>query len=226
MVSEDKFITITDVVIDKLEGGYYHPQMLADGRVRDPRYKNSGETLYGLDRMAGAYLKKYPQWAEFWNKVDKLGAKDKWKWNSMGGADAPELKAIAGKIMYSEYNVMYSRYLTPQSQKIVDSDPRLTFNFSYSVWNGEGWFKRFATALNNLVAKGEKNTDKLTQALVDLRTGSSVSLIAQGGRKISGFINNIEFVEFVTKNKKNILYLGIGLILLGVSYFVFKSKNK
>lgn len=226
MVSEDKFITITDVVIDKLEGGYYHPQMLADGRVKDSRYSNSGETLFGLDRKAGAGLSKYPQWQQFWSKVDSTGASNKWSWNYMGGSQAPDLKKLAGKVMYQEYNNLYNRYLSPESQKLVDSDARLTFNFAYAAWNGSGWFQRFANALNTAVASGERNKDKLVSLVVSQRTNSSNSLIAQGGRKISGFINNIQFVEFVTKNKKNILYLGIGLILLGVSYFVFKSKNK
>jgi hypothetical protein len=128
--------------------------------------------------------------------------------------------------MYQEYMNLYNRYLSPESQKLVDSDARLTFNFAYAAWNGSGWFQRFANALNKAVADGERNKDKLVALVVAQRTNSSNSLISQGGRKIAGFINNIEFVEFVTENKKNILYLGIGLILLGISYFVFKSKNK
>ena len=113
MVNESYFISITDTVIDKLEGGYYHPQMLQDGRVKDSRYGNSGETMFGLDRKAGAGLSKYQGWATFWNKIDTIGAKDKWSWNYMGGQYAPELKKLAGKIMYQSYNSFYNDYRTP-----------------------------------------------------------------------------------------------------------------
>jgi len=32
------FYNLSKVVIDKLEGGYFHPDMLKDGRVKDSRY--------------------------------------------------------------------------------------------------------------------------------------------------------------------------------------------
>jgi hypothetical protein len=48
-----KFDKITSLVIDKLEGGYYHPNMLIDGRVKDIRYSGSGETMFGIDRLKG-----------------------------------------------------------------------------------------------------------------------------------------------------------------------------
>ena len=35
--SNDSFSKVVSEVIDKLEGGYYHPDMLKDGRVRDKR---------------------------------------------------------------------------------------------------------------------------------------------------------------------------------------------
>ena len=53
---DNNFVNITKLVIDKLEGGYYHPDMLQDGRVKDSRYSSSGETMYGLDRHAGHSL--------------------------------------------------------------------------------------------------------------------------------------------------------------------------
>ena len=41
-------------VIDTLEGGYYHPNMVKDGRLKSS-YKmgNSGETMMGMDRKHG-----------------------------------------------------------------------------------------------------------------------------------------------------------------------------
>ena len=201
--------------------------MLQDGRVKDSRYGNSGETMFGLDRKAGAGLSKYQGWATFWNKIDTIGAKDKWSWNYMGGQYAPELKKLAGKIMYQSYNSFYNDYLSPASQKLVDSDPRLTFNFAYAAWNGPGWFQRFATAMNNAVAKGERNKDKLVDLVVAQRTQSSNSLIAQGGRKIAMFIEELKaFAVKTSKSPK--MAITIGLVAIGISaylYFILRKKK-
>jgi len=225
MVNENDFTRITDEVIDKLEGGYYHPQMLVDGRVKDSRYRASGETLYGLDRRAGAGLSKYPEWQRFWNRVDSLGASEKWDWNYKGGANAPELKKLAGQVMYKEYNNLYNRYLTPESQKIVDSDPRLVFNFAYASWNGAGWFQRFAKVFNDAVAKGERNRDKLVDLVVAQRTQSSNSLIAQGGRKISQFIDELKSLALETSKNRGALVV-IGIVAVGLSIYLYKKLIK
>lgn len=224
MIDKDRFLTITDVVIERLEGGYYHPNMLKDGRVKDMRYRNSGETMFGIDRKAGAGLAKYPEFGVFWNKMDSLNAANNWSWNYGGGVNAGELKRLAGDIIYQEYLDLSRRYLSPEAQKIVNSDPRLTFNFAYATWNGSGWFQRFAKTINEAVAKGETNPDKLVDLAVQQRMNSSNSLIAQQGRKINGFIQNIEFVEFVTKYR-NPLYLGIGLIVIGAAMYYLSKNN-
>ena len=59
-IDEDKYKKMVKLVIDKLEGGYYHPYMLRPGDNRvEPNpenkefYKKSGETMFGLDRHAG-----------------------------------------------------------------------------------------------------------------------------------------------------------------------------
>ena len=38
-------------VIKYLEGGYYHPDMLKDGRIKDSRYGASGETTMNLIKL-------------------------------------------------------------------------------------------------------------------------------------------------------------------------------
>lgn len=225
MISENDFIKITDEVIDKLEGGYYHPKMLSDGRVKDSRYSASGETMFGLDRKAGSGLSKYPEWQKFWNRVDSLGASDKWSWNYKGGANAPELKKIAGQVMYKEYMNLYNRYLSPESQKLVDGDPRLTFNFAYAAWNGSGWFQRFARVFNDAVAKGERNKEKLVDLVVAQRTQSSNSLIAQGGRKIAQFIDGLKDIAIKTSKNRGALVV-IGIVAIGLSIYLYKRFNK
>lgn len=225
MVNERDFIKITDEVIDKLEGGYYHPQMLSDGRVKDSRYSKSGETMFGLDRKAGANLSVYQGYAAFWNRIDTIGAKDKWSWNYKGGQYAPELKQLAGKVMYQEYKNLYNRYLSKESQAIVDSDPRLVFNFAYASWNGSGWFQRWARAFNEAVAKGERNKDKLVDLVVTLRTGSSNSLIAQGGRKIEAFIDELRSLATRTTSTRGGI-ITIALISIGISILIYTRLKR
>lgn len=226
MITESKFIAVTDTVIDKLEGGYYHPKMLQDGRVKDTRYSASGETMFGLDRRAGAGLAKHRGWAEFWSKIDSIGARNKWDWNYKGGQYAPELKNLAGKVMYQEYVDLSKRYLSAESQKLVNSDNRLVFNFAYATWNGSGWFQRFAKVMNNAVAKGERNKDKLVDLLVAQRTQSSNSLIAQGGRKIAKFIDELKTLA-VSTSKNPIAVITIAVVAIGLSVFLYKRfKNK
>jgi hypothetical protein len=225
VINENDFTKITDEVIDKLEGGYYHPKMLSDGRVKDSRYGASGETMFGLDRKAGAGLSVYQGWATFWNKIDTVGARDKWSWNYGGGQYAPELKQLAGKVMYQEYKNFYNRYLSKESQAIVDSDPRLVFNFAYATWNGSGWFQRFAKVFNEAVAKGERNKEKLVDLVVAQRTQSSNSLIAQGGRKIASFIDEIKSVAIsTTKTRGGIIT--IALVGIGISVYLYYILRK
>jgi hypothetical protein len=62
----NKFEYLTNIIIDNLEGGYYHPDFYITGRKRygdnvfissnafiKAKYGSSGETMFGLDRDAG-----------------------------------------------------------------------------------------------------------------------------------------------------------------------------
>ena len=210
---------IAATVINRLEGGYYHPNMMAKnpGRFRD--YGSSGETLFGLDRHAGhgIYYKsprkassvqdnlKYieageyewasPEAKEFWTTVDKMGAKDNWEWNSKGGADESRLVDLASNIISKQWESLSKRYLSAEALAIINKDGRLLFNFVYAVWNGAGWFKKWAEAINEQVANGEKNTDALLQFIVNLRENEGLgkgsrpnSLIARGAKKIKQIV--------------------------------------
>ena len=75
-------------VINKLEGGYFHPLHARDSKgelkssfdyrtPKNPTTGNSGETLWGIDRPNGAHEKSKNQIIQssgikFWNEVDKL----------------------------------------------------------------------------------------------------------------------------------------------------------
>lgn len=227
MVNETQFIAITDTVIDKLEGGYYHPNMLSDGRVKDRRYAASGETMLGIDRKnAASALVNSSAWILFWGKIDAVDAKNKWSWNYKGGELYPYLRTLAGKMMYPEYKRLYSKYLSAESQSLVDRDSRLIFNFAYASWNGEGWFKRWAELMNNEVAKGNKDLNSLVDILVKARSESTNSLISQGGKKIASFIQSINFaiVDVVKKNPKTTIVVVVGVIALSVYGFFYLKK--
>lgn len=192
IISRRKFRDITNLVIDKLEGGYYHPDMLTDGRVKDPRYGSSGETMFGIDRKNGGNINTSQDGKAFWKAIDDANARSEWSWNYMGGSLNSKLKELAGNAMYTVYLDYSNRYLSKEARQVVDSDPRLVFHFAYAGWNGSGWFQKFAKPINEAVASGIKNSNKLVEIAMKSRIESGNSLIKQGGQKISTFIETIK----------------------------------
>jgi hypothetical protein len=113
--TRDSFIV--QAIVDYLEGGYYHPTHAYDSKTKQLKssfsmYKNSGETLYGLDRYAGNNegIRQGPKnqsGVDFWSAVDDISGfgsykdtnrtkktgqwniskyprkKDGWSWNYM-----------------------------------------------------------------------------------------------------------------------------------------------
>lgn len=211
-MNEAVFDYVTGVVIDKLEGGYFHPDMRTNNPSKFGAYHRSGETMFGLDRHAGhglyystprktddvlanlkyiyngSYEYKTDDAKEFWTTIDKANARKNWNWLYKGGDLYPKLKKLAGGILLPQYNKLADKYLSDKSREIVESDPRILFHFIYACWNGSGWFKKFADKFNSAVASGTTNKDKLLDVAIKSRTQSGNSLIAQGGRKIEAFI--------------------------------------
>ena len=187
-VDTTEFNKIAEMIIDKLEGGYYHPDMLEDGRIKDSRYSASGETMMGIDRKAGGTINETPEGIEFWDLIDKAGARESWKWGYRGGELEPKLRALASKMIQNNYEKYSAKYLSPKSLEIVNTDPKLLFNFVYSVWNGPGWFQTFAKVVNDKVSAGETDPVDLAKEVISARINSGNSLVAQGGRKIDDIL--------------------------------------
>jgi hypothetical protein len=231
-VNKNKFSTVTQLVIDKLEGGYYNPAWHSTG---DSRYGSSGETMFGIDRVAGGSINTTTAGKEFWGIIDKNKTRDVWKWNYKGGTLAPQLKELVVDIMYPVYERNASTYLDPQTKTIVDNDNRLLFHFIYASWNGSGWFKKFANDMDKAVQNGVTNPDKLVQVALDSRTkeglssGSSPnSLIAQGGRKIAGFIESLKNVGSEASNlvkKKPLITILITMVTVISIYALIRTLN-
>ena len=180
------FRSAVDKIIDNFEGGYYHPDMLKDGRVKDRRYGGSGETMFGMDRQAGKQ-EKTSAGREFWSLIDNENARKNWRHNYMlqdNQALALKLKDLIVQIMEPLFIKNMDRFLTPEAKEIVKNNPKLYFNFAYATYNGEGWFEKFAKIINSEVAKGNTNPESLVDIDIMNRKNSGNSLIAQGARKL------------------------------------------
>ena len=232
MISQDKFRQVTAMVIKNLEGGYYHPNMLKDGRVKDTRYSSSGETMYGIDRKQGGTINTSPAGLKFWKLIDDANARNTWRWNYLGGDLAPSLINLVGDMMKPQFEALLTRYGSPKLIQAIEADDRLLFNFIYAAWNGSGWFAKWAKDLNAYLDKGTRTKDEILNFALNLRTTEGYSkgskpnsLIKQGGDKIKGFINSLfksseeaitEGVEVVKKNPINTT-----LIVLAVAVIAF-----
>lgn len=195
------FVEVTEAVISNLEGGYFHPDMTRDGRVRDSRYSTSGETMFGLDRKQGDNSSNAAR--NFWGEIDKAGARSKWRWNHMPKDPLySKLVQYAAGVIEPMFNRSLSKFCPDKNiQNLIKSDGRLMFNVIYAQWNGIGWIKGLLGVIIEEYNNGNKTADSLLKASVVERvkgghrmyrigTGKtlgsrSASLIAQGGRKIA-----------------------------------------
>lgn len=227
MIDQTRYRNISGVIIDNLEGGYYHPDMMAKDPVKFKAYGKSGETMYGIDRR---YTYQSAEAQNFWAIIDNANARYNWPWNYMGGNLAPELRDAAADVMYPQYDTYANKYLGAQSKAIVESDDRLLFNFIYATWNGPTWFGRLASDFNDAVNSGVTNTDDLVNVVVQSRLNSGNSLIVQGGKKIAKFINDLahSVTDYVKKHKTAsiVIISGTVVALSALWYFLIIKKRK
>ena len=152
---------------------------------------DSGETMFGIDRKHGGTLNTSSAGVQFWNLIDKNKNKSEWKHGYRGGQLEGQLLDLVSQIMQPHYETLAKKYLSSEAKSIVDSDKRLLFHFIYASWNGSGWFQKFSKKFNNSVDSGITNPDELVKVAIDSRIDSGNKLIAQGGRKIDSFIQNL-----------------------------------
>jgi len=226
-INQARYKNIVGLIIDQLEGGYYHPDMMLRDPAKFAQYGFSGETMFGIDRKAGGSINTTAAGKRFWAIVDGANARYNWPWNYDGGNLRQALKDGAAEIMYPEYERMATKYLSAKSKTIIDSDDRLLFNFIYATWNGESWFKRFANDFNAATAKGVTDKDELVKVAVASRTASSNSLIRQGGNKIAGFINSIKTATTTFVKNNPVTTIVVVLTVVGmVSYYIYMVTRK
>lgn len=208
------FKSVTKQVIAYLEGGYYNP---APGYnhpgSKDPRYSTSGETMFGIDRKAGAPAtagsenKAAPAAAKkFWQKITDAQKTKKWSWNYIPPDPLQtELLDLAVEIMKPGYTTNKNNYFkNKEVLKLVESDGRLLFNFIYATWNGPGWFYALANEMTAYYNKGNKTSEALLKWVVarridvsglrlsknySVKRGDAAwSLFNQGGLKIKTLV--------------------------------------
>jgi len=185
------FSKIFKNIIEKIEGGYYHPDMIYGGRGFPKGSRamgNSGETLFGIDRKHAGDIIETPEGKQFWQIIDKAGASKKWPHNYRGGNLEPRLTILATKIMQDAYERFADRYLSDEAKKIVDSDEGLMTHFGYATWNGPGWFNRFADSINAEVKRGVKDPKKLLKKGLSDRKTASNRLIADSAEKLEDIL--------------------------------------
>jgi hypothetical protein len=173
------FITVTRQVIANLEGGYYNPE---DHSTGDSRYGLSGESMFGIDRKAGAPAtagpenSKAPQAAkDFWTKIGNAQKKGRWPYEYIPPDPLQtELTTLAANVMKPTYEAYKKNYFkNAELVKVIESDGRLLFNFIYASWNGPGWFKAFAEGLTDYYNTVAKDADSLLKWIVGRRIDPS-----------------------------------------------------
>lgn len=195
------FYSIANKIITEIEGGYYHPDMLKDGRIKDSRYGESGETMFGMDRKTGSVYVSTPEGREFWNTIDNSNARKNWSWNYMGGEYESKLRTLATKMIQKEFDRLLAKYIKDKEIiALVNKSAGLTFNFIYATWNGEGYFRQMTKLLIENYTSGIKDPNKLIDNQISFRLNYSNSLIKQSGEKMKDIISK--------NNYKSTPYMG------------------
>lgn len=191
---ESNWMEVTKKIIDNFEGGYWNYWECKDHPYSD-MFKNSGETMFGLDRKAGAIETIKPEGEEFFRIIDdekkKLGSEfcKKWKWNYRGGELEEQLKDLAAKIMFKSYQKNMSNYVKdPETKRRIESNKGLLLHMSYACWNGPAFFRDFAKQLDAGVKAGKSDAELLKIAK-DGRTARLSGAWAKATVKVNTLID-------------------------------------
>jgi hypothetical protein len=189
------WMDVTLKVINNFEGGYWN-YWECKNHPYTAMFNNSGETLFGLDRKAGAIEQMGPEGKEFFAIVDaekkKLGMDafcKKWTWGYKGGDLEEKLKQLASKIMFNAYEKNMKTFMKdPETKKRIESNKGLLLHMSYGCWNGPAFFKSFAKSLEEGVKAG-KSDKELVQIAKDSRTKKLTGAWAKGTIKVNNMID-------------------------------------
>lgn len=196
----DKFMDVTRKVIEKFEGGYWNPICAKYPGTRHPpktgAYKDSGETMYGLDRVAGNIENLSSEGKEFFTLIDKekqkLGEETfcrTWIWNYIPPEPLKsKLINLASATMKKGYNNNEKYFFKGNTKKVVDSSRALLLHFSYATWNGPWFFQQFANTINKGVAEGKPIKSLIELAKQD-RLKYMTGYWAEGAKRVNAAID-------------------------------------
>jgi len=198
------FIEITKKVIQKFEGGYWNPECAKYPGTKHPRkegaYSRSGETMFGIDRVAGnieGNSVTAQEGKEFFGLIDKEKEKmgmesfcNKWKWNYDGGELRPQLLELGAKLMKKLYDSNAKSFFKGDTQKVVESSRPLMLHFSYATWNGPGFFQGFAKRINQGVKDGLSIRELVKIAKEDRTNKFAGTFWAKGTEKVNAAIDD------------------------------------
>lgn len=193
-VSSDDVRDMIVLIIDKIEGGYYHPIMKERNPSKYAVMGKSGETMFGMDREHGRQEEISSAGKEFWRLIDAEDAKNNWKHEYVLN-DNPALRNklidLSVDIQYPQFLSLSDRYLNDDARALVMSDPKLKINFLYATYNGSGWFQKFARKFNQKVDEGVRDMKELQDYAIQIRNESSNSLIRRTGQKMEDVFNSM-----------------------------------
>jgi hypothetical protein len=163
------------LVINNLEGAY------CSGGIKCGS-DNSGETLWGLDRLNH----EGPFDNAFWTLIDTIKNTPK-KWNSAYPKPenvSSQVYEAYSKIIKKDYDNFSRQYIKNETLKnLIESDGRLFFNMIYAVYNGAAWFKGFAKILQENYDNGINTAEGLLKIFVDERVSGGYNAFYKGTGK-------------------------------------------
>lgn len=233
---------LAQIIIDNLEGGYYHPDMKPYLK-KGYRMGNSGETMYGLDRVKGN-IENTQAGRDFYTLVDKYytahHADPNYYNDKADGthADIPAsvgviLKDLAAEVILTRFNT-YAAKLDPAAKEIVFNDPALLIQFFYAVYNGAGRFEKFVNVINAAYSQGTQNAKTLYNLLQKERrswgdSDTANELFNEGADKLNNIIKKYYGLEYETfkpaektDKKNNWIWWLLGGTAL---WLIFKNKK-
>ena len=194
ITSPQEIRDMVNVIINYIEGGYYHPSMREKNPQKFRLFTSSTETLFGIDRYAGEW-EKTSAGQEFFNILDGQDASNKWSYMYKledNPSLAKKLKDLSADMINQKFVEYKKRYFSKEALDIVNSDAGLTFNFLYATYNGPGWFQKFADEINDEVSSGNTDPKSLLKIAIDTRKNWTSSkphvttLIRRTGDKVMG----------------------------------------
>lgn len=230
MVSDSIIHKIINLIIDNIEGGYYHPDMQSKLKGGE-NMGISGETMFGIDRKNGApqFTTKTPEAVAFWQVVDaNFGTHhgdtsyyaDKADGTKHVAASVgSQLRSYVAKMILDAY-YDYCKYLKDGAKQIVENSPRLMLQFLYAVWNGPGNFQKFANAVNDAYNSGERSAQAYWNLVQSARRAKG-GLFATGADKLDVLAG---YLPSIGGGLSILWWLLGGLAVLGIGYFALKKK--